>query len=92
MGMTNHPALQPVLTEGNVNMLVSYIHALEPEKSPDREPAEQAHFADGYRVACWAAARLVVDMWRAAEIATDACNQSMFDGVYLDAPTFEDEE
>lgn len=94
--MSNHPALQPVLTEGNVNMLVSYIHALEPEKYPDRDPVDQVHYMDGYLAACAASARLVRDMWRAAEIATDACNESMTDMIYIDPEadydtlTFED--
>lgn len=84
MSMTNHPALQPVLTEGSVNMLVSYIHALKPETDPDRDAADQAHYVDGYLAACSAASRLVIDMWRAAVIATDAVNESMVDAVYID--------
>lgn len=100
MSMTNHPVLQPVLTEGSVNMLVSYIYALKPDTAPDRDPVDQVHYVDGYLAACAAASRLVRDMWRAAEIATAAVNESMLDAIYLDpetdpdlaALTFEDDE
>lgn len=74
--MNNHPALQPVLSAGNVAMLTNYLEALSPPGNVTED------YGDGYRAAVRAAIHLVADMWRAAEIATDAVNLQMMQEVY----------
>lgn len=67
-GMDN---IEVVLAQSNVNMLVSYLEALDPPNYPtDLDPAEA--YRAGFIAARSSARRLVLDMWRAAEIATAA--------------------
>lgn len=56
------------LGKSNIDMLVNYLEALTPPATtPDSDNPAEA-YREGYRAAVAASRRLVLDMWRAAEI------------------------
>lgn len=59
---------EPQLAKSNVDMLVKYVEALTPPAdTPTPDTSAEAYEA-GFTAARAAARRLVIDMWRAAEM------------------------
>lgn len=57
------------LGKSNIDMLVNYVEALTPPTTPPDSNTPAEAYREGYRAAVAASRRLVLDMWRAAEIA-----------------------